>query len=127
VLRIALTILLLGMVSASARPPPGSDPESVVGKWFARQTNMRNGSCCGEGDGHRLADNQWRIVGTGTAMHYDVQIDNRWYPIEDWQARKQLVEDPNPTGVAIVWYSYNRFEGGDGGVQIYCFAPGSSF
>lgn len=39
---------------AFGRAPPGSDPDSVRAKWFSKQVNMLNGSCCKLGDGHEL-------------------------------------------------------------------------
>jgi hypothetical protein len=110
-------VVFLATTAAVGRPPPNSDPNTPIAKWFARQYNMRGGSCCGEADGHRLNDNQWRIAGN----HYQVQIDNVWYPIEDWQLRRD-VNDANPTGQAIVWYNYDRSK--YNGTQIYCFTPG---
>lgn len=122
-MKILLVLLLLVLAgTSSAKPPFGSDPTSPVAQWFARQHNQRGGSCCGESDGHRLEDNQWKIVGTGAATHYEVLIDGQWYPVEDWMLRKDA-KDPNPTGQAVVWY-------GPGGAysktQIFCFAEGWS-
>lgn len=119
---LALLALLVVAGSTLARPPFGSDPTSDTAKWFARQHNQRGGSCCGEADGHRLDDNQWRIVGSGKDTHYEVFFDEAWHAVEEWQLR-QDVGDTNPTGQAVVWYgptaSYVKN-------QIFCFAPGTS-
>lgn len=114
--RAALLCLLAG--PAVALPPPGADPNSEIYKWFDRQENINNQGCCGQGDGHTLEDNQWRTAGTV----YEVFIDGLWHKIASSQMLRRAREDPNPTGKAVVWYSYNSQE--LGGVKIWCFGPG---
>lgn len=117
---LALLLLIAFAIPGSARPPFGSDPTSPTAQWFARQHNQRGGSCCGEADGHRLDDNQWRIAGTGAATHYEVFFDDEWHVVDDWMLR-QDANDPNPTGKAVVWYGPG---GGYSKIQIFCFTPG---
>jgi hypothetical protein len=98
-----------------AAPPPGANPNSEIYKWFDRQENVVQGSCCGEGDGHILNDDEWRAKGDG----YEVEIKDQWFATRPEMALRRSLEDPNPTGHAVVWYTIRERE-----VAIYCFAPG---
>lgn len=112
---------------AWGKPPPGGPTADA--EWFAKQENMVGGSCCGLGDGHRLLDNQWRLVSSGAAdnyghtfTHYEVEINGHWYEISPGNMR-DLKGGPNPTGGAVVWYSTPAGEFAPN-IAIYCFAPG---
>jgi hypothetical protein len=84
-------------------------------KWFDRQENVVQGSCCGQGDGHILEDDEWRAKADG----YDVRIKNQWFSTSPEMALRRSLEDPNPTGHAVVWYTIRGRE-----IEIYCFSPG---
>jgi len=101
--------------AAFAAPPPGANPNTEIYKWFDRQENVVQGSCCGEGDGHILNDDEWRAKGDG----YEVEIKGQWFSTRPEMALRRSLEDPNPTGHAVVWYTIRERE-----VAIYCFAPG---
>lgn len=112
-MRLALLLLCV------ATPALAHDPASPNGQWFARQHNVLMQSCCGAGDAYLLDDNQWRIKGTD----YEVQIDGRWYGIGRTQMLRSSLEDPNPTGKAVVWYSFDSTM--PGSTHIWCFTPGT--
>jgi hypothetical protein len=113
--RTSIFASLLLCSPAFAAPPPGTDLDSPLHKWFELQHNMNGGLCCSEYDGHILEDDEWRITKDGK---YQVLVMNVWYDIEPWQYRNP-VGGPNPTGHAIAWWLIN-----DSGVHIYCFTPG---
>ena len=100
---------------ALAKAPPGVDLTSPLHEWFEKQHSVTGRSCCGEADGHILADDEWRARG---ADGYEVLIDGQWYPTT---ASDLLREDggPNLTYHAVVWYTKN-----DSYTNIYCFTPG---
>jgi len=102
--------------AVSGRPPPGTDLNSPLHKWFDNQHSVTGAWCCSISDGHILKSKDWRVSGD----HYEVWIGGQWRKIK----QKMLVNPaggPNPTGHAIVWY--NLYPEGD--VQIYCFLPGT--
>lgn len=117
-LLVVATVSLVFGTLAFAAPPPNADPNSETSKWFERQHNLNDAGCCGQGDGHVLKDNQWRISDQG----YEVLIDSKWHRIARWHRLRDAETDPNPTGNAVVWYSYVRDE--PDGIKIWCFAPG---
>jgi len=121
--------------------------EMQTSRWLERQRNVNNGSCCSNSDGHMLDDNQFRVVGgppdsrgdmtgrfhpdpnpDGTGVAYEVNINGHWLPVIYSMIVRQWDADPNPTGKAIVWYSFDSTERTDAnpdGVRIWCFAPGT--
>ena len=89
------------------------DSEGKWDAWFARQNNMRGGSCCKLSHAHVIQDEDWKTWGKDD---YEVRINDRWYIVEEWQMLKPA--DPNPTGHAILWY-----DNIGGFINIYCFIP----
>jgi len=94
--------------SAQARWKP-EHANSPYRQWFSEQTDGRDAVCCDESD---------------AASVYDAYIkDGKWYvPIngKDFAIGPyQLLDDPNPTGHAVV-----RYDAIGDDVTIYCFAPG---
>lgn len=115
--------LIAGVASctrAYGAPPPGVTIDPALHEWFERQVNQNHGDCCKLADGHILEQEDTRIVDG----HYEVRIENYWYPIQPYMMRLAAMDDPNPTGKPIVWYS--RIDEMGVYYQIYCFAPGYS-
>ena len=121
-----LAIVLVAAVAsctADAKPPQGVTIDPELHEWFERQKNQGGSPCCSVADGHMLEEDAVRIVGD----HYEVNINNKWHKIEPRMMRQNALDDPNPTGKAVVWYVlfepalYNELYEG---VYIYCFAPG---
>ena len=103
-------------IPALAKPPPGTDMDSPIARWFANQYNTVGGSCCGLGDGHVIEEEDVRVAGD----HFEVQIDGDWYPVRAGQMRDAARGGPNIMRKPIVWYSVTG-----AGIVIYCLAPGS--
>ena len=81
-------------------------------EWFAQQHDSDGWSCCDRSDAHAAFDayirkGKWYVPIDGT--HYEIQPN-------------QLLDGPNPTGHAVVWY-----DGAGDHVTIFCFAPGSLY
>ncbi len=96
------------MWPAQARWKPGfaNAPHAA---WYARQHDKAGWSCCEHSDAHPVYD---AYISHGK---WYVQIDGTQHEISP----NQILEGPNPTGHAVVWY------GGAGDhVTIFCFAPG---
>lgn len=103
----------IAIVVAHAEPPPG--PPGPNHAWFEKQHAANGAWCCNVSDGHVIGDDEWRMAGD----HYEVLIYGKWYPVTN----DHLVNPaggPNPTGHAIVWYTYHQW-----GPTIYCFTPGN--
>lgn len=115
----AAVVVFLLSSNTFADPPPGPiDP--ALHAWFERQKNMNGDTCCDLSDGHIISDDDVRIVNG----HYEINIEGSWYSFMDYAMRGNALNDPNPTGHPIVWY--RNMGGFDGGIVIYCFAPGTS-
>ncbi len=80
--------------------------------WYAAQRDKQGWSCCDQGDAHAVFDAYLRHG------KWIVPIDGIQHEIEP----DQLLDGPNPTGHAVVWY-----DGADDHVTIFCFAPGSLY
>ncbi len=113
--------IVVGVVAATVRahgaPPPGTDMDSPVAKWFQSQHQLTSGmSCCGLGDGHTLDDDEWRESGD----HYQVRINGNWVDVPA-RGKVDPAGGPNPTGKAVVWYTLfdSNFP------VIFCFLPGT--
>ncbi len=110
---ILATLGLLLPCETRAAPPPDADP--TLHTWFEQQHSVIGQSCCGNGDGHILADDEWRAAGSG----YEVRINGAWIRVPPG-AQRDPAGGPNPTGHAIVWYrQYGEH------LTVYCFAPGT--
>jgi len=101
---------------AFASPPPGTDLNSAIHKWFEEQ-HVPSGdpqagmSCCSYSDGHILEEEDWRI----RDQHYEIRVGEGWYRVRD----TQVLSTNNPTGKPVAWY--NKYSSG---VVIFCFTPG---
>jgi hypothetical protein len=78
-------------------------------EWFAQQRDREGWSCCDHSDAHAVYDayikqGKWYVSINGA--QFEIQPD-------------QLLDGPNPTGHAVVWY-----DGTGDHVTIFCFAPG---
>ncbi len=98
--------------AASAAPPPDADPDLAA--WFHDQHSVSRAWCCDISDGHILDDSDWRTGPHG----YQIRINGIWSDVPP-DALRDPAGGPNPTGAAVAWWSVS-----DGGVRIYCFAPG---
>jgi len=78
-------------------------------EWYSKQTNGRGEICCDESDAAAVYD---AYIKNGK---WYVPIDGIHHAIEPYQ----LLDGPNPTGRAVVWY-----DGWGDIAEIYCFAPG---
>ena len=115
-LRLA-AVLCLCAATASAAPPPGTDLDSPIHRWFEAQHSVTGAWCCDISDGHVLEDSDWGQNGT----NYRVRINGAWQLVPD-TAMRDPHGGPNPTGKAVVWYTI-----GDYGLHIYCFSPGFEY
>lgn len=83
---------------------------SPLRTWYQQQHDKKGWSCCDHSDAHAVYDpyfkrGKWYVPIDG--IHHEVLPD-------------QLLDGPNPTGHAVVWY------GGAGShVTIFCFSPGA--
>jgi hypothetical protein len=78
-------------------------------QWFTQQRDRDGWACCDLSDAHPVYDayiksGKWYVSIDG--FHYEIQPH-------------QLLNGPNPTGHAVVWY-----DGVGEHVTIFCFAPG---
>ena len=120
---VLFALLLVSLCTLGrAHLPELNDENSEASKWADRQRDLLDNGCCGRGEAHMLEDNQWRTKGGD----YEVYVADEWRRISRTMLLLRAAEDPNVTGRAVVWYAYDRVEGGLGGVRIYCFAPGWS-
>jgi hypothetical protein len=117
--------LCLAAVMAVAALATGGNPAAVVPPaqarwkldfanaphrtWYAQQHDQAGWSCCDRGDAHPVYDAYIR------RGKWYVPIDGIHYAIQP----HQLLDGPNPTGHAVVWY-----DGAGDYVTIFCFAPG---
>jgi len=115
-IRALILSSLLIPTLALADPPPGTDLDSPLHKWFETQHNAQGGWCCQLADGKILESDEWRITDSGT---YQVFIVGNWQDIQPYMYRNPI-GGPNPTGKAIVWYRII-----DSGITIFCFTPGN--
>ena len=83
--------------------------DSPYAEWFQQQRNKQGLSCCDPSDAYPVYD---AYIKQGK---WHVPIHGKDYEIYP----SQLLDGPNPTGHAVVWYD----RAGDY-VLIYCFAPG---
>jgi hypothetical protein len=111
---LAVAVLVVGgnladfMQQAEARWKP-KYADAPYRQWFEQQRDNNGLSCCDHSDAHAA---------------YDAYIkDGKWHvPIHGRDYKiylRQLLDGPNPTGHAVVWYDAT----GDH-IVIYCFAPG---
>jgi len=102
----ATSIILALPADARWKPEFRTSPHRA---WFERQRDKNGWSCCDRSDAHAVYDAYLRR--------------GKWYvPIDGVDheiAPHQVLDDPNPTGHAIVWY-----DGKGQGLTIFCFSPG---
>jgi hypothetical protein len=108
-LAISISALIEGPVQARWKSEYADAPYS---EWFAQQYDSDGRSCCDHSDAHAVYDayikyRKWYVPIDG--IHHEIQ-------------QHQLLDGPNPTGHAIVWYN-----GVGDHVTIYCFAPGPMY
>jgi hypothetical protein len=77
--------------------------------WYAQQHDQEGWSCCDRADAHPVYDAYIKLE------KWFVPIGGIYHEIQP----NQLLDGPNPTGHAVVWY-----DGGGDNVTIFCFAPG---
>lgn len=66
--------------------------------------HSKRGICCNEFDG-RPPEAVWELSdGSASNVHYRVMIEGQWVDVPD----EAVLEVPNYSGVAIVWYSATR-------------------
>lgn len=102
-----LALLVFIATTAYAAPPPGSDPNSEMAKWYKGLTRNDGGSCCDISD---CRPAKYRQTNDGYEVLLRVLGDEKWVPIPD---DKILNHIDNPTGVAVVCASAAGY--------IYCF------
>lgn len=138
-----LAAAMLPFRAAFGRAPPGSDPNSARGLWFAKQFNMQGGMCCALGDGHELAPGDVRyddVTGLWSVRLPDPSVSTFGTTLNDqstYSKPKRWVEivpnkmrdpkgGPPPISNPIVWYDNGG--AGDGAYySIYCFEPNVQF
>jgi hypothetical protein len=108
---LALAGSTAAILSAQARwKPEYADAPNHA--WFAQQHDREGWSCCDRGDAHPAYDAYIR------QGNWYVPIDGTHHQIKP----SQLLDGPNPTGHAVVWY-----DGAGDHVTIFCFAPGPMY
>jgi hypothetical protein len=139
--RTLLLATAASLVTANslARAPPGSDPNSPRGQWFAKQFNMQGGMCCALGDGHELAPGDVRFsqeTGLWSVRLPDPNVATFGTTLDDqstYSMPKQWVEiapakmrdpkgGPPPTSNPIIWYD-TAGHGQNAYYSIYCMEP----
>lgn len=136
---ILLAIALLISGAAFGRAPPGSDPNSQRGMWFANQVNMMGGGCCQLGDGHELDPGDVRYdqnSGLYSVRLPDPSEETFGHSLnEHYTKPKQWVEivankirDPKggmpPMSSPIIWFDTGTAYGATQPYyRIYCFEP----
>ena len=111
----ALILTACWTFPAEAAPPDNPDP--ALHAWFERQHSVSGAWCCDVSDGHFIDDSDVRAAGD----HYEVFIEGAWQAVPNDAMRDPNYGGPNETGRPIVWYLVTP----DGGIRIYCFAPGT--
>lgn len=132
-MRAILAVALGAMVAfpALAKPPPGIALNSAEHHWWdaQREADGAGMSCCGQGDGHVLKDDQWR--GVGTAAHpYQVEVGGAWFTVPPSAVTRPQGIEPSVSGrwQTKVWYGISRDMKGDvTRLYIYCFEPAAGF
>jgi hypothetical protein len=110
----AVTVLAVGntgmlqQVQARWKPEYADAPHR---EWFAQQRNKFGSACCDYADAHAVYD---AYIKDGK---WHVPIDGTIYEIQP----HQLLNGPNPTGHAVIWYFRYYFIQK---IDIYCFSPG---
>ena len=123
----------LGYCAAHAAPPPGSDPNSDMAKWFESLTNPYGGSCCGREDCHIVGsmrtDKGWQ------AEYYP----GRWIDVPADTVKARAKEPPGGPASAVLCWQWKYDDGAiaPGGttwiakippekknVYIWCFTEG---
>ncbi len=99
----------LGTRQAQARWKP-EYANSRFSAWYEQQHDKDGWSCCDHGDAHAVFDPVFKHG------KWHVRIDGVEYQI----LPHQLLDGPNPTGHAVVWY-----DGAGDHATIFCFAPGA--
>ena len=99
----------VGPAQARWKPEYANSPNRA---WFAQQHDGKGWSCCDHADAHAVYDayishGKWYVPVEG--VHYEIQPH-------------QLLDGPNPTGHAIIWY-----DGAGDHVTIFCFSPGPMY
>jgi hypothetical protein len=121
---VMFAFLVVGSASAAmAAPPPGSDPDGPLARWFESLRNPTSGMmCCSLADCRPV---DYRI-GAG---HYEVRLRRsielpdppaRWFTVPD---DRVIRHHDNPTGEAIACYYIERDESRITNVNFYCFLP----
>ena len=113
--RLCVAVVVLAVAGvvqqAQARWKP-QYADSPYRGWYEHQRDRRGWSCCARSDAHPVYD---AYIKRGK---WHVPIHGRDYEINP----RQLLDGPNPTGHAVVWYD----SVGDY-VFIFCFAPGPMY
>lgn len=133
---IAIALLIAAGIYgvACGAPPPGTDPNSEMAKWFQSLTDKYGSSCCGEADCHQVA---WKRSDDG---HYMAEYyPGRWIQVPDDTVKARDKEPKGgPVSAVLCWsWMYDSGEFAPGGytwtakeppkpknVHIYCFTPG---
>jgi hypothetical protein len=114
---LAVTVLAVGgnlagvLQQAQARWKP-QYADAPYRQWFKQQRDNDGWSCCDRSDAHPAYDAYLK------QGKWHVPIHGRDYEINS----RQLLDGPNPTGHAVVWY-----DGAGDYVFIFCFAPGPMY
>jgi hypothetical protein len=108
---LAATAIAANVAGAEARWKPAY-ADAPYRAWFAQQHDKEGWACCDHSDAHPAYDayikqGKWYVPIDGT--HHEIQPS-------------QLLDGPNPTGHAVVWY-----DGAGDHVTIFCFAPGPMY
>jgi hypothetical protein len=113
--RLCVAVVVLAVAGVVQQAQAGWKPQyadSPYRGWYEHQRDRRGWSCCARSDAHPVYDAYIKLG------KWHVPIHGRDYEINP----RQLLDGPNPTGHAVVWY-----DGVGDYVFIFCFAPGPMY
>jgi hypothetical protein len=104
-------LISVAVLSASAQPPPGADPNSEIAKWFKSLKSNDGHPCCDVSDCRRV---EARLVNGS----YEALVDDQWAKVPDAAIRR--IE--NPTGQYIACYTSQDYST-KFPPYFFCFVP----
>jgi hypothetical protein len=107
----SIVVALVATLPVSAHPPPGTDPNSEMVKWFKSLKSNKGHPCCDISDCRRV---EARLVNG----YYEALIDKQWARVPD----HTITNVENPTGQYIACYTYYEATR-EFPPHFYCFVP----
>jgi hypothetical protein len=107
---LALMVVLVFALHASARDLDGRYANSPLKQWFEGLASKR-GLCCSDADGRAVSDVDWESKNG----RYRVWLEGAWHDVPE----DAVVTEPNRAGKTMVWPVRGSL-----GLTIICFMPG---